>query len=362
MSGKLKIKGDPNDSIRGFLRHLLESGKIDGVFALGKTGKGLNYLLVTDKEKVDELYPLFPFMPENAANLLSRLTFSGPLPGKIAVVIKPCELRAFVELVKREQASRDNLVFISPVCGGVLDFVQYKNDALEKSVPGYMKSFAKRENAENIRPTCRACEYFIPINADITVIPAEEACEFYLNTDKAGEITKGAPGDLSDGELDEAAFEPLMGSRKAEKEKLFEELKLEDYGIKGLVEVFGKCLGCHGCMSVCPICYCALCAFESKDNEFTPPVFESELTKRGGLRVPPNTIFYHLGRITHMGISCVGCGMCSDVCPVDIPVSSIFLRSGDAVQKVFDYLPGKDIEEPVPLSTFIEDELTEVED
>ena len=63
-----------------------------------------------------------------------------------------------------------------------------------------------------------------------------------------------------------------------------------------------------------------------------------------------------------MAISCVACGMCSEVCPVDIPVSSILLRVGDAIQKVFEYVPGKDVAEPVPLSTFIEQELEEVED
>ena len=54
--------------------------------------------------------------------------------------------------------------------------------------------------------------------------------------------------------------------------------------------------------------------------------------------------------------------MCSDVCPADIPVSMIFARAGDAVQKLFKYEPGRSYDEEIPLSSFIEDELTEVED
>ena len=362
MSTILKIQGDANDGVRAFLRHLLENQKLDAIIALGKTGDAINYLFVTDSEKMNDIFPMMPVMPQNAARLLSQLTRSGPLPGKVGVMLHPCELNAFVELVKREQAVRDNLIFISPVCGGVLTFESYKEENIEEILPDYWKTFAKRQNYFDIRRTCAACEQFIPVNADITVIPTENGCELYLNTPTAEELAKGAPGEITNGKMDEASFGALSKTRKAAKEKLFEQVKIEDFGIKGLIATFGRCIGCHGCSSVCPICYCGLCAFQCKDNEFTPAIFESELSKRGAMRVPPNTVFYHLGRIAHMGISCIGCGMCSDVCPADVPVSSIFMNAGQKVQAVFDYLPGKSFDEPVPLSTFIENELTEVED
>ena len=64
--------------------------------------------------------------------------------------------------------------------------------------------------------------------------------------------------------------------------------------------------------------------------------------------------------MTHMAVSCVSCGMCSDVCPVNIPVSTVFSRVGDSLQKVFSYLPGRDVEEPVPSGTYKEEEFSEV--
>jgi len=54
--------------------------------------------------------------------------------------------------------------------------------------------------------------------------------------------------------------------------------------------------------------------------------------------------------------------MCSDVCPADIPVASIFRKAGKAVQDVFKYMPGKDVEDKIPVTTFEEEELTSVED
>ena len=359
----MKMQGDADIAIRIILRGMLECGDVNAVFALGENFGEINYLLVSEASKIDNLRPTLPFMPANAGNLLSKITANGGLEGKkIAVVIKPCELRAFAELVKRESGSRENLIFISPICAGVLDFDTFYKGDCDKELSAYWNDVYSNEIPSNIRPTCSICEHFVPFNSDITILPTAEGCELFANTPAGIDILASAKGEIADGQLNETCFEKIRDARIANRGRFFEELKLEEMGIKGLIEAFGKCLGCHGCSRVCPICYCALCAFDAKENEFKPEVFEKQLEKRGGIRIPPNTVFFHLGRIAHMAISCVGCGMCSDVCPVDIPVASLFTRAGDTVQKLFDYIPGRDFDEPVPLSTFIEDELTEVED
>jgi formate dehydrogenase subunit beta len=105
-----------------------------------------------------------------------------------------------------------------------------------------------------------------------------------------------------------------------------------------------------------------LCEFESPDSEYSPSNYETELRKRGGIKVPPGTLYFHLGRLTHIGISCVSCGQCSDVCPVDIPVADIFKKVGESIQKMFEYVPGKDIEEDIPLVSFKQEEFAEIEE
>lgn len=80
------------------------------------------------------------------------------------------------------------------------------------------------------------------------------------------------------------------------------------------------------------------------------------------MRIPPGTTYYHMTRLAHVTISCCGCGSCEDVCPVDIPLAAIFKNVGENVQGVFNYVPGKDLEEEIPIKTFELDELTEVED
>jgi formate dehydrogenase (coenzyme F420) beta subunit len=54
----------------------------------------------------------------------------------------------------------------------------------------------------------------------------------------------------------------------------------------------------------------------------------------------------------------VGCGLCSDACPVEIPVATVFRAVGEKVQAIFDYHPGRSLEEAAPVQEFREDELT----
>jgi len=347
------------------LRSLLESGRVSGVLALGRTGEsngGVAYSLFTDPDAFGAdgtALPLLPFMPANAGELLSRLTLREPLTRPVAAVVKPCELRAFIELVKRNQGSLDNLLLISSTCGGVYPLDVGANGDLKERLPGYWEAVKHGELDHDVRPTCRACVHFVPDNADITVAlvgkeDLDTQCALFLNTEKFVEGLEGTP--LSD-ELETEPIQRSHSQRAAYREELFAGVEV---GMQELIRTFGRCIGCHACKTVCPICYCSLCYFESQDCEYLPEIYETELERKGGLRVPPNTIFFQLGRLAHVSVSCVGCGMCTDVCPADIPVSTIFSKVGTSVQALFGYRPGKDVTEEIPLMTFEEEELTQV--
>jgi formate dehydrogenase subunit beta len=365
MDKVLKLNKSAEEGIRELLIFLLEHKKVSAVLTLTKTDTGISYSLITDTDALKYAVPLFPLMPANAGGLLSRLTLTGSVNKPVAAVLKPCELRAFVELVKREQGDLKNLLLISSTCGGVYPLKMAANDTLENKLKEYWNTVNNLEIASDIRPTCGACQHFIPYNADITVAligkDTDKECEMFLNTDEGRKAAEGIEGEIVEGELNTEELKQFRNKREDQKEKLFDEIKVEEFGMEGLINTFGKCIGCHGCSKVCPICYCSLCDFDSRTHEYEPSAYDTELEKRGGVRVPPNTVFYHIGRITHVSISCVGCGMCADVCPADIPLSTIFLKAGESVQNIFDYLPGRDLEEKIPLTTFEEKELTEVE-
>ena len=81
----------------------------------------------------------------------------------------------------------------------------------------------------------------------------------------------------------------------------------------------------------------------------------------GGLRLPPETSLFHVGRMLHMSLSCVSCGACEDACPTSIPVAQVFSLVGDRNQKEFSYVPGRSMDEPLPLRVYQEEEFEEVE-
>ena len=75
-----------------------------------------------------------------------------------------------------------------------------------------------------------------------------------------------------------------------------------------------------------------------------------------------DTLLFHLGRMTHMATSCVACGMCEDACPVNIPVGQVFKAVGADLQELFDYLPGRSLQDELPLTTYRLVEFTEMEE
>jgi len=117
-----------------------------------------------------------------------------------------------------------------------------------------------------------------------------------------------------------------------------------------MIDVFGRCINCRACSSVCPVCYCKLCYISSNVKDKLPLSWQKQLSRDGSLRIPDDTVMYHLVRLLHVGVMCVGCGMCSDVCPTDIPIASIFTTVGEHMQETIEYKPGKDLEEPMPLA------------
>ena len=360
----LKLNKGAEESVRELLRFLLESGKVDGVLTLVRVSKngGLAYSLITNPDVLEEALPLFPLMPANAAKVLSRLTLVESAGKPVAAVVRPCELRSLTELMKQKQGSLDNLLLISSTCGGVYPLEIAVNGSIEEKLPQYWEAVKKGEIPSDIRPACASCKHFVPYNADMTVTllgnkDVDKQCVICLNTDKGEQFAAGIAAEFAEGEIESEVIEDLRSKREARKEKLFDELGMTDFNTQ---KFFDSCIGCRGCSKVCPACYCHVCFVDSGGDEHDSRYYETELEKMGYVPVLPDPVFYQLVRLFHVSTSCVGCGLCADVCPVNIPLWAISLKTSESVQEAFDYLPGRDIEEGLPLITFKPGEFAKV--
>jgi len=145
--------------------------------------------------------------------------------------------------------------------------------------------------------------------------------------------------------------------RAAAREAAMTELAGSLKDVDALAILLSTCLRCHNCREACPICFCRQCVFDGDTFEHDTQKYLSWTGRKGLIEMPTDTMLFHLTRINHMGLSCVGCGYCESACPSQLPLAALFQYFGRQVQSIFDYIPGRDPEEKLPLATYREVEL-----
>lgn len=374
MATTVKIQVDGNNpvlALQGFLKGLLDDASIGGVLVpVHHFGKGMPMpTLVTDPAQLSGADPLAPAFPMNSAKLLSRLT-RGQAGERIAAIMRPCEIRAFVELVKLNQGSLDNVILVGMDCLGAYDNVNYKlflgeQDSFAATLGFHgVNGVGVTAGGVEIATACKACEHPSPANADIVVgvvgadlrasIPA-------MATSARGEALLSALGlpEIPSSNGRDKALAALVESRTAYRDVMIEQTKSVTGTLTDLSEYLAGCVNCYNCRVACPVCYCKECVFNTDVFEHKPWQYVEWAKRKGSLKLPTDTIFYHLTRMAHMSMACVGCGQCSNACPNDIPVMELFRTVAARTQASFDYEPGRSLEEPPPLSVFKEDEFQE---
>ncbi|MDX1778925.1 MAG: hypothetical protein R3339_08595, partial [Thermodesulfobacteriota bacterium] len=125
---KLDVKeGNLTRTLSGFCADLLRNGKLDALLVPLELPDKTNVVptLVTDSEKLESSRFLAPVMPVNTARVISDMTKVTPSSKKIGVVLRNCEIRALLELVKLRQASLENITLIGIDCPGTYTVNDY---------------------------------------------------------------------------------------------------------------------------------------------------------------------------------------------------------------------------------------------
>jgi formate dehydrogenase subunit beta len=378
-------KSEYGGAVTALLKFALESKMVDAVLAV-KARDGNRYdgvpVLITDPEAVIETGGSLHCASPNIARFLKEY-LNGAFDMKIAVVCKPCDARAIIELAKRTQIEMDNLILIGLNCTGTLPSATAKQmfhdefgvnpadiireDLEEGNLTITLKDGTeKQKDLDELeqkgygrRENCRRCDINIPTMADIACgkwgtddkkatfieVCSEKGVDLIEKAIEAGYIKVEKPESRAIESRKKRNEEEILLARKWQ-EKDFASLRemSTDEKFNYWLGEFSRCIKCYGCRDACPICYCKDCILEA-DRRIVAPG-----------EIPPDIMFPMI-RSVHVMDSCVNCGQCQDACSMDLPLARLIFMLNRELGDIFKNEPGMDVNAPIPLKSVTDDEL-----
>jgi formate dehydrogenase subunit beta len=219
------------------------------------------------------------------------------VPPRVAVVARPCDVRALNVLIHEGQVIREQVFVIGVACPGMLE--------TRTPLPPC------GEEAGVLTSHCQRCKERVPVFYDALV----------------GQPPKGKAEDET--WADVAEVEAMTPAER----------------LAFWTREFERCIRCYACRQACPGCYCFECLAEQVDPPWVSIAH----------RVPEKA-FFHIMRAYHLAGRCVECHACDLACPMHIPLSLLNRKIAREVQALFGYIAGGDPEIPPPLATFRKDE------
>jgi formate dehydrogenase subunit beta len=374
ISAKIDIQ---DNDLNGAIRHLAHS-----ILALEEIGAILvpqhlsantmmMPVLVSDQIRLADMDSLAPAFALNAAKIVSRLTRK-PAGEKVAVMLRPCEIRAFVELVKLNQGQMADVLIIGQDCLGAYtnkDYITFTQRWGRKSTSKFLQvafdGQAEAIDGPDLAAACQTCEHFLADGADITValygMNPTGPLLIQGQSSQGDEILKqlGFPRAKIPVQRDDA-IQALKSERITARDRMMADTAAATDSLEKLATYLSNCVNCYNCRVACPVCYCRECVFVTDVFDHEPIQYLGWSKRKGAIKMPTDTIFFHLTRLVHMSTACVGCGQCSNACPNAVPVTALFKTVALATQRAFDYRAGKDVSDRPPLSEFKEEEFEEV--
>ena len=378
-------KAENGGVVTALLKFALESKKADAVLAVQARG-GNRYdgipVLIADPQEVTGTAGSLHCASPNIARFIKEY-LGGAANMKIAVVAKPCDAKAIIELAKRIQINLDNLFIIGLNCTGTLasakarlmmseEFGVDPSDVIGEDIEDGKLTITLKDGREKERDlaeleekgygrreNCRRCETNIPTMADVACGKwgAKDKRTTFIEvcSDKGSDLIDEAvkAGVISVEKADESAVETRKKRDEAaiEAARIWQEKDFTRFKQMSSNErfdywfgQFNECIKCFGCRDACPICYCKDCTLEADRGLVS------------GGEVPPDPMF-PMVRAVHVMDSCVNCGQCQDACPMELPLSLLIFMLNRDLASIFKYKPGMDISALPPLITATDEDL-----
>ncbi|MHB1000558.1 MAG: Coenzyme F420 hydrogenase/dehydrogenase, beta subunit C-terminal domain [Armatimonadota bacterium] len=300
--------------LRAKAKELLESGQVKLVIGY-ETGSLPFKSTPCFAETVEETDKLV-WNPTCVNNLAVYLP-QAAAKGKTAVVVKPCDGKSVVELIKEHQIKREDVIVISVPCPGVINY-----DCLNGINPADINEISWNDGGISVKTS-----------TDETSFTKEQ---FLTGKCRSCKLTEAPVADIK---LGESPVREPLNSPFASLEK-FESMSPAERRAFWAKQ-FEKCIRCYGCRQVCPACYCKECFVDKNGQTWASKATNTEANW-----------FYHMGRAMHMAGRCIGCGECERACPMNIPIVQIYKKLHKDVAEMFDAAPGMDPDAAPILGSF----------
>jgi formate dehydrogenase subunit beta len=312
------------------------------VLGFEKSAQGVSHRVF--KGKVENLCLFNPVFSTNGAFYLRRLFAKGT---RLLLVLRPCEIRAYVELQKLAQVAREDIIAVSIDCFGAVSSKAEANDIPLEPAP-LQEYFDKLTDG---RPACTTCRERRGIVGDGGVrFTKDGGMRAFAYTDRGEEFLS-----LFEGEAEETADEIFITGPRQDAERF--QTDMAEFS-----RDFAKCVLCKNCRDMCPVCYCVDCVFNGDDYLPKGDALLNRVFRTGSTGLPQGKELFHLIRMFHVSQTCVGCGACEEACPQGIPLTRYFKGNSERLQSIFSYISGRSLNEVIPYVTFQEDELKDADD
>jgi formate dehydrogenase subunit beta len=320
-----------------FMSSLLTRNMVDALFVPQTGADGaVSAALISNPDAIKRSNPFAPIMVANAAKDVAAATTRQP-DRRIGAVLRPCEIRALVELAKRGRANLANLTVVGIDCLGTFAPFDYMRKMLAAGSAAEMTTQCMQvaeegEIACQTRTACQMCERPAPRGADVTlgfigvdaakellVIAADESADGRL---RLGEVTQR---EATEGEVArrEATLTNIIAKHTAYTDRELSRLDVSFGGLAGALTALATCTECRLCLQACPL----------YDGELD----DTSLSLVG-----------QLGAVAKWLVSCSGCGMCEESCPNGVPLAVVARALSRPLRAKFDYTPGRSVEEKLP--------------
>jgi formate dehydrogenase subunit beta len=337
----LATNGDPLGTIQHFIDDVWQKTSLTGMLVPlnGNPQTVTSARLVEDRAQLADVNPFKPLMILNTARLLPETLNQHP-GATVGAMLRPCEQRALVEMVKHNGFSTADLLTICVDCLGTFPIEDYEWRAERKISPSQLTEetlqFARQGHvsAYRYRSACQVCTAPQAQAADLNIaVLGLPVRQYILVTARDSETAAHL-------QLDQLTTAPADPQLVAQHERMLAKVvernsRTFDRLISGLAGVLPRdlddlvtqlesCESCQECIKTCPICL----------------VDRPQRTPDG---------HYRSEDISRWLISCSGCGICENNCPRHLPLNAIFLHIRTQLADTYNYAPGVSHIEALPL-------------